>query len=276
MRCELFAFTLWTSAAIDLGDESTGVRFGDGFVFQLLPGEVGCLAFETGVVAQNPALHGLGVPECMAGEPFDTELWVGTTGEIIEVEKGEDGAVGGTHHSDSLVVGAGDNRNEIAGFENNIEVQPLDVESAYGDGSSRRRSTSAENQAISDELDVIGGSWPLNLDGPIRGLLSLVYDLQSLQSTTDAFCVVSRGNHPPTLNYLAHLDNAVRETTQHIPRMLQMTRLILLKFGQRRKRIGGRSGADDCAKRLGCCRVCGKQRDLGVALVVSFCPLTSE
>lgn len=81
--------------------------------------------------------------------------------------------------------------------------------------------------------------------------------------------MVSRGHHSPTLNDLIHLDNAVRETTQHIPRMLQMARLILLEFGQRGKRIGGRSGADDCAKRLGCCRICGKQRDLGIAVTVS-------
>ena len=80
MRFELFLLALCTAAAVDLSDESPGVGFGEGFVFQLLAGEIGREALETGVVAQDPAVLGLCVAQGVAGEPFHAEVGVGAAG----------------------------------------------------------------------------------------------------------------------------------------------------------------------------------------------------
>ena len=80
MRFELFLLALCAAAAVDLGDESTGVGFGEGVVFQLLAGEIGCEALEAGVVAQDPPVFGLCVAQGVAGEPFHAEVGVGAAG----------------------------------------------------------------------------------------------------------------------------------------------------------------------------------------------------
>lgn len=159
-----------TAAAVDLGDEAACFGFGESLVFELVACEVGGQALETRVVAQDPAVLGLGVPQRMAGEPFDAQLRVRAMCEVEEVKKGQDGTVRGPHHGDGLSLVARDIRSEIAGFEDDIEVQPLDVEPGYGDGISRRGRSRAEDQAGRYDLDLVGGPGTLDAYRPVRGL----------------------------------------------------------------------------------------------------------
>lgn len=86
---------LFSGAAVDLADIPPCVGGGQGFVFELRSGEFGSQAFEARVVAQNPAVHVLGVAQGVAREPFDAEVRVCVAGEVEEVEECEDGAVRG-------------------------------------------------------------------------------------------------------------------------------------------------------------------------------------
>jgi len=57
------------------------------------------------------------------------------TGEIEEVEESEDSTVRGAYDGNGLAVAAGNDGDKVAGFEDNIKVQPLEVvESSYGNG----------------------------------------------------------------------------------------------------------------------------------------------
>lgn len=77
----------------------------------------------------------------------------------------------GSNHGDGLVLVAGDRRGEIAGFEDQVEAQFLDVQSCHGDTMGCWRCSSTHDQPGSDELDLVGGSsGPLDTYGPVRCL----------------------------------------------------------------------------------------------------------
>jgi hypothetical protein len=63
-------------AALDLVDEAAGFGSWETGILELLAGEFGCLALESSVVAQDPAVHEFGVAEWVSSEPFDAQLGV--------------------------------------------------------------------------------------------------------------------------------------------------------------------------------------------------------
>lgn len=170
MGSHLSLLAICTATAVDFGDEAACFGFREGFVFELVACKIGGLALKTRVVAQDPAVLGLCVSQRMAGEPFDAQLRMRSVCEVEQVQKGQDGAVRGPHHGDGLVPVAGDIRDEIAGFEDNVKIQRLDVEPGYGDGMGRRGRSSTEDQARRDELDLVGRTGILDAYRPARGL----------------------------------------------------------------------------------------------------------
>lgn len=170
MGGHLRLLTICTATAVNFGDKAACVGFGKGFIFELVACEIGSLAFETRVVAQDPAVLGLCISQRMAGKPFDAQLRMRAVCEVEQVQKGQDGAVRGPHHGDGLVSVAGDIRDEIARFEDDVKVQRLDVKPGYGDGVVRRGRSGAEDQARRDELDLVGRTGILDAYRPVRGL----------------------------------------------------------------------------------------------------------
>lgn len=61
---------LLPTAAVDLLDEAARLRTWQPVILELLLGELSRQALETGVVPQDPAIHELGIPKRMPGEPF--------------------------------------------------------------------------------------------------------------------------------------------------------------------------------------------------------------
>lgn len=102
-------------------------------------------------------------------------------------------------------------------------------------------------------MDLVGRTWTLDIDGPVRSVSRLVRS----------------HDRPPTCVDLIHLDNTLGEGAHHISGMMQMTGLILVEFGQCSEWVWGGCCTDDVAEWLDGCRVCLEERDFGVAVIVS-------
>lgn len=82
------------------GDVLGHVAVGRRVRLKVLARPLGCFAFETSVVAKDPAVALLGVAQLVAGEPGDAQVGFACAGQIVEVHKDEDGGVGGADDGD--------------------------------------------------------------------------------------------------------------------------------------------------------------------------------
>lgn len=129
-----------TAGTVDLLDEAAGLGGREVCVLELGARELGGLAFEAGVVAQDPAVgHEFGVAERVSREPFDAQVRMGGTAEVDQVHQGEDGAVRGADDGDGDGFGARDDFIQIARFEHGVEVEPLECWCGAGERDRRCR-----------------------------------------------------------------------------------------------------------------------------------------
>lgn len=143
--------------AVDLLDEPAGLGDREGRVLELGARELGGLPLETGVVAQDPTVgHEFSVPQGMSREPFDAQERMAGAGEVDQVHQGEDGAVGCPDDGDGDGFGARDCVVQIAGFEHDVEFEPLKGCGRCGERERQRcwGGAGTQDQAWTDDLRV--------------------------------------------------------------------------------------------------------------------------